>query len=136
VLVDGAHLEIPSARIPDGASISSSPIRPTHRRGSVTGVALLSLGPVNLVRARHDLRTLAGLLSDDVDEPLEQLRTLGDHIAASFTTPAADEAADPAHLDVGRVLLALPPRARPPDRRPHRLKVASASSPAARARPA
>lgn len=66
---------------------------------------LLGLGPVNLARARHDLRTLAGLLPSDVAEPLEQLRELGDRVAASFTVPEAGDPPDPAHLDVGQVLL-------------------------------
>lgn len=73
--------------------------------GALLESTLLSLGPVNLARARHDLRTLAGLLPTDVEEPLEQLLTLGDQVAASFTTPDPGETADPAHLDVGRVLL-------------------------------
>jgi hypothetical protein len=73
--------------------------------GALLESTLLSLGPVNSARARHDLRTLAGLLPAEVEEPLEQLRELGDHVAASFTTPAAHDLPDPAHLDVGRVLL-------------------------------
>jgi len=78
--------------------------RPTGE-GALLESTLLALGPVNEARARHDLRTLAGLLPAGVEEPLEQLRALGDHVAASFTTPAAHEVPDPAHLDVGRVLL-------------------------------
>ena len=66
---------------------------------------LLARGPVNLSRARHDLRTLAGLLPTGVEEPLEQLRELGDRVASSFTVPDAGDPPDPAHLDVGRVLL-------------------------------
>lgn len=73
--------------------------------GALLESTLLALGPVNVARARHDLRTLAGLLPTDVEEPLEQLRALGDEVAASFTTPDPDEAPDPAHFDVGRVLL-------------------------------
>ncbi|MBS1677256.1 MAG: hypothetical protein JST08_07715 [Actinobacteria bacterium] len=73
--------------------------------GALLESTLLALGPVNVARARHDLRTLAGLLPTGVEEPLEQLRALGDQVAASFTTPAPDAAPDAAHLDVGRALL-------------------------------
>lgn len=78
--------------------------RPTGE-GVLLEATLLGLGPVNTSRARHDLRTLAGLLPTGVEGPLEQLRALGDRVAASFTTPAAGDAPDPAHFDVGRVLL-------------------------------
>lgn len=67
---------------------------------------LLGLGPVNVARARHDLRTLAGLLPTGIADPLGQLQALGDHVAAAFTTPREwQDAADPALLDVGRVLI-------------------------------
>jgi hypothetical protein len=78
--------------------------RPTGE-GALLESTLFSLGPVNAARARHDLRTLAGLLPSEVEEPLEQLRELGDRVAASFTLPAEHDLPDPAHLDVGRVLL-------------------------------
>jgi hypothetical protein len=73
--------------------------------GALLESTLLALGPVNVARARHDLRTLAGLLPTDVEEPLEQLRALGDEVAASFTAPGPGDPPDPAHFDVGRVLL-------------------------------
>ena len=73
--------------------------------GALLESTLLGLGPVNVTRARHDLRTLAGLLPTEVEDPLEQLLALGEEVAASFTTPGPDEAPDPADLDVGRVLL-------------------------------
>lgn len=67
---------------------------------------LFALGPVNVARARHDLRTLASLLPSDLVDPLGQMQALGDRVAASFATPPADRPSDdPALLDVGRVLL-------------------------------
>lgn len=67
---------------------------------------LFGIGPLNVARARHDLRTLAGLLPAGIVDPLGQLQALGDHVAAAFTTPPPDrESDDPALFDVGRVLL-------------------------------
>ena len=74
--------------------------------GALMEAELLALGPVNVARARHDLRTLAGLLPAGITDPLLQLHALGDSVAASFTTAPPDERGeDPATLDVGRVLL-------------------------------
>lgn len=88
--------------------------------GALMESALLGLGPVNVARARHDLRTLAGLLPRDLDDPLGQLQALGDDVAAGFTIPresaeVAETRArdgfsqpreeDPALFDVGRALI-------------------------------
>jgi hypothetical protein len=74
---------------------------------------LLGLGRVNPVRARHDLRTLAAGLPVGIEDPLDQLMTLGDRVGAAFTTPplALDDAErdaeefDGRDVDVGRVLI-------------------------------
>lgn len=74
--------------------------------GAVIEAELLGLGVGNPIRARHDLRTLAGQLLVGLDDPLEQLQNLGDRVGAAFTTPTVgQDLKDPALLDVGRVLI-------------------------------
>ena len=67
---------------------------------------LIALGAHNPARARHDLRTLAALLPSVLDDPFEQLETLGDRVGAAFTTPdVGDDPEDPVLFNAGAALI-------------------------------